>query len=84
MNKRYDNPRYDAAYNRCINILSQLMMKYGPHVLLKQSIEKITGKGTATFQQQEQPNTRATRFFTYQKLLSKVIKPDKEAKDTAA
>lgn len=37
MKKYYDNPKYNAAFDRCIDVMMQLMQKYGPQLLKKQS-----------------------------------------------
>lgn len=33
MKKCFDNPSYDAAFERCINLMTDMMVKYGPKVL---------------------------------------------------
>ena len=36
MKRYYNNPQYDAAFDRWLSTVSRLMIKYGPRVLLKQ------------------------------------------------
>lgn len=36
MNRIYDNPKYNAAFERCIDVMAKLMQKYGNQVLEKQ------------------------------------------------
>lgn len=36
LSKVYDNPKYDAAFDRCIDIMAKLMQKYGEQVLEQQ------------------------------------------------
>lgn len=45
MKKYYDEPKYNAAFERCMDAMVQLMQKYGPQLL-----EKIEG------QQENGPN----------------------------
>ncbi len=33
MKKYYDDPKYNAAFDRCIDVLTKLIQKYGPQVL---------------------------------------------------
>lgn len=40
MKKYYDNPKYNAAFDRCIDVMTQLMQKYGPQLLEKQLDEQ--------------------------------------------
>lgn len=47
MKKYYDNPQYNAAFDRCIDIMTQLMQKYGPQLLEKQADEQQTDHGNA-------------------------------------
>ena len=36
MANRFENPSYDAAFDRCIDVLAQLIIKYGPTILERQ------------------------------------------------
>ena len=36
----YDNPKDNTAFERCIDVMSRLMLKYGPDVLDKIEREK--------------------------------------------
>ena len=33
MAKRFDDPKYDAAFDRCIDVMTQMLLKYGPQIL---------------------------------------------------
>ena len=33
MSKVYDDPKYNAAFDRCIDVMTKLMLKYGNQVL---------------------------------------------------
>lgn len=35
MSKVYDDPKYNAAFDRCIDVMANLMLKYGSQVLEK-------------------------------------------------
>ena len=39
-NTYYDNPKDNIAFERCIDVMSRLMLKYGPDVLDKIEWEK--------------------------------------------
>ena len=42
MSKVYDDPKYNAAFDRCIDVMARLMLKYGSDVLEKQRFEDAT------------------------------------------
>ena len=33
MRKYFNDPSYDAAFERCVNLMTDMMVKYGPKVL---------------------------------------------------
>ena len=33
MAKRFDDPKYDVAFDRCIDVMTQMLLKYGPQIL---------------------------------------------------
>lgn len=33
LSRIYDNPKYNAAFDRCIDVMTKLMLKYGNQVL---------------------------------------------------
>ena len=40
MKKYYDDPKYNAAFDRCIDVMTHMILKYGPEVLERQAKEK--------------------------------------------
>ena len=36
LSKVYDDPKYNAAFDRCIDVMAKLMLKYGNRVLERQ------------------------------------------------
>jgi len=36
LSKVYDDPKYNAAFDRCIDVMAKLMLKYGNQVLERQ------------------------------------------------
>ena len=84
MKKYYNHPKYDAAFDRCANILATLMVKYGPRVLLKQAVEKILGKGRLNIHNPETPKVKRERLISYQKAYCKITSSAKAVKDKAA
>ncbi len=45
MKKYYDDPQYNAAFDRFIDVMTQLMQKYGPKLLEKQSEKQRDDQG---------------------------------------
>ena len=39
LSKIYDNPKYNAAFDRCIDVMAKLMQKYGIQVLKQQGAD---------------------------------------------
>lgn len=39
MKKYYDDPKYNAAFDRCVDVMARLMLKYGAAVLEKREAE---------------------------------------------
>ena len=33
MSKVYDDPKYNAAFDRCVDVMTRLLQKYGPQLL---------------------------------------------------
>ena len=33
LSKVYDDPKYNAAFDRCVDVMARLLQKYGPHLL---------------------------------------------------
>ena len=56
MSKIYDNPKYNAAFDRCIDIMTKLMLKYGNQVLEQHQT-------AAPVSLQEQPYTDQNSSF---------------------
>lgn len=57
LSKIYDNPKYNAAFDRCIDVMTKLMLKYGNQVLERHQM-------AAPVSLQEQPDTEQNRSFT--------------------
>ncbi|WP_176255330.1 hypothetical protein [Enterocloster alcoholdehydrogenati] len=56
MSKIYDNPKYNAAFDRCIDVMAKLMQKYGTQVLKQQ--------GADISSMPEQPDTEQSSSFS--------------------
>lgn len=41
MTKYYINPEYNAAFDRCIDVMARLLKKYGPRLLEQQEETKL-------------------------------------------
>ena len=35
MKKYYDDPQYNVAFERCVDVMTRLILKYGPAILEK-------------------------------------------------
>ena len=35
MSKYFDDPKYNAAFDRCVDVMAKMMLKYGPDLLQK-------------------------------------------------
>ena len=40
MPKRFEDPKHNAAFDRYIDVMTQLILKYGPVILEKQSLSE--------------------------------------------
>lgn len=56
LSKIYDNPNYNAAFDRCIDVMTKLMLKYGDQVLEQHQT-------AAPVSLQEQPYTDQNSSF---------------------
>lgn len=57
LSRIYDNPKYNAAFDRCIDVMTKLMLKYGNQVLEQHPT-------AAPVSLQEQPDTMQNSSFT--------------------
>ena len=39
MTKYYDDPKHNAAFERCIDVMTKLILKYGPQILDRMNLE---------------------------------------------
>ena len=42
MSKYFDDPKYNAAFDRCVDVMAKMMLKYGPDLLRKRSKSSIS------------------------------------------
>ena len=56
LSKIYDDPKYNAAFDRCIDVMTKLMLKYGKQVLEQHQT-------TAPVSLQKQPDTKQISSF---------------------
>ncbi len=47
MKKYYDDPKYNAAFDRCIDVMVRLMQKYGPQLLEQMENQQKNGPNNA-------------------------------------
>ena len=56
LSKVYENPKYNAAFDRCIDVMAKLMLKYGNQVLEKR-------EGIPPLSPDGQPDKKAAGIF---------------------
>lgn len=49
MKKYYDDPKYNAAFDRCMDVMVRLMQKYGPQLLEQMENQQKTGPDNANY-----------------------------------
>ena len=42
MSKYYDDARYNAAFDRCVDVMTRLIQKYGHQVLEEEDVQTMT------------------------------------------
>lgn len=57
LSRIYDNPKYNAAFDRCIDVMAKLMQKYGTQVLKQQGADISSSMP-------EQPDTEQSSSFS--------------------
>ena len=75
MKKYYNDTKYDTAFDRWTGIVSELMMKYGPHVLARQRLQKNVNEGKVDILPEEKPLSRVKRLLTYHRRIAETSEP---------
>ena len=75
MKKYYNNTKYDTAFDRWTGIVSKLMMKYGPHVLARQRLQKSVDEGKVDILPEEKPLSRVKRLLIYNRKIAEASEP---------
>ena len=57
LSKVYDDPKYNAAFDRCVDVMSQMLQKYGHQVLDKLEQDAPQTVESSKDDQQAQPLT---------------------------
>ena len=73
MKKYYENGKYNAAFERCIDVMARLMQKYGPELLRDMEIQKyLAGEG---IQQIQVPSvdSRIKRLDAYRSHMNRIV-----------
>lgn len=55
MKKYYEEAKYNAAFDRCVDVMSRMMQKYGHQVLEKQETETLKITECSEDDRQTQP-----------------------------
>ena len=65
----YDDPKDNLAFERCIEVMSRLMMKYGPALLEKMEREKLDALFRAEIEPAEDNCRFSKRLLGYCQLM---------------
>ena len=68
--KNYDDPKDNLAFERCIEVMSRLMMKYGPGLLEKMDQEKLKDLISAEIESGANKDRFSARMLGYCKLMT--------------
>lgn len=75
MTKYFENEKDNIAFDKCITIMANMMLKYGPMLLKKLEYEKILGEDTVTIDKplnQKKVSSRLRAYWNaYEKLNEK-------------
>lgn len=77
MEKYYKEEKYNVAFERCINIMADLMQKYGRKVLTEIKHEKIYGPGNFEWDEPPDNESRLKRFTAYRDAYKKILETGK-------
>ncbi len=55
MKKYYEDAKYNAAFDRCVDVMTQLLLKYGPQVLEELDQDASQGAEYSMEKQESQP-----------------------------
>jgi hypothetical protein len=67
----YDDPKYNIAFERCIDVMSRLIMKYGPALLDKMEQESLEKKIMVEVEPYVKRNSFSGRMLGFYKLMTK-------------
>ena len=69
-NSYYDDPKDNLAFERCIEVMSRLIMKYGPDLLEKMDQEKLKSLISAEIESGTDKARFSARMLGYCKLMT--------------
>jgi len=67
----YDDPKYNIAFERCIDVMSRLIMKYGPALLDKMEQESLEKEIMVEVEPYVKRNSFSGRMLGFYKLMTK-------------
>lgn len=65
MKKYFENEKDNIAFDKCITIMANMMLKYGPMLLKKLEYEKILGEDAVTIHKPLNPKKVNSRLRAY-------------------
>ena len=66
----YDDPKDNLAFERCIEIMSRLMIKYGPGLLEQMDRERLKGLISSEIESGADKDRFSARMLGYCKLMT--------------
>jgi len=76
MTKYFENEKDNIAFDKCITIMANMMLKYGPMLLRKLEYEKILGEDTVRIDKPLNPKKFSSRLGAYLKAYEKLKEKD--------
>jgi hypothetical protein len=74
LTKYFENEKDNIAFDKCITIMANMMLKYGPMLLKKLEYEKILGEDTVTVDKPLNQKKLIGRLGAYQKTYTELKK----------
>ena len=76
MTKYFENEKDNIAFDKCITIMANMMLKYGPMLLKKLEYEKILGEDTVTIDKPLNQKKVSSRLRAYWSAYAKLKAED--------
>ena len=74
MTRYYNNENYNAAFERCVDVIANLMIKHGPKILEQQRQKMLEEMNKPDFQDAPCKNLLINRLCGYCRCYEKIIR----------